>query len=458
MVDQHPDRRLLELFMRGDLQAAESKDIVIHLLAGCEACRRIARESFPFERDSQSADQLPDQWQADNDYSYDRIFENVLPAVWKAESELDRERAEAANLVAELERHPHERRLMLVRNTKRFGSAQLVEKLLARVRSLGSEDPNASVQMAELTLEIAESLQTSGVPRTVASDLEARAHAILGNALRIRGDLRDSAKQFSLANTCLENGTGDGLTQARVAELQSHLAGLQRDFETALGLLDLAAAVYKRLGDRHRLGRALISKGFHLSEKGDVKLAIGSLRKGIKNIDPCLDPRLELVAKHNLLSHLYETGRYHQAIAMIPETRNLHSKLGSKVDLVRFQWLVGQIMLESGQIHQAEEELMQVKEYFLNEGIAHDTALVSLDLATIYLKQGRLPELKNIASEMLSVFSSLRINREAIAALVLFQKAVELERATFSLVRDLSAYLKNSRNEANLPFRPSTRQ
>ena len=64
--------------------------------------------------------------------------------------------------------------------------------------------------------------------------------------------------------------------------------------------------------------------------------------------------------------------------------------------------------------------------------------------------------MKQLAGQMLTIFHALRIDREAIAALVLFQKAVEVERVTLGLMRDLSAYLKSSRHDPRLPFRPSS--
>ena len=183
-------------------------------------------------------------------------------------------------------------------------------------------------------------------------------------------------------------------------------------------------------------------------------MAIASLRQGVRFIDAKRDPRLVLVAKHNLVHHLYDIGRYHQAMAMVPETRALHQKTGNQLDLVRFQWLVGQILRDSGDLEGSERELGQVKEFFVQKRIAHDSALVSLDLALIYLRQRRTAELKELANEMLTIFHALRINREAIAALVLFQKAVEFENVSLGLVRDLAAYLKASRLDPRLPFRP----
>ena len=59
---------------------------------------------------------------------------------------------------------------------------------------------------------------------------------------------------------------------------------------------------------------------------------------------------------------------------------------------------------------------------------AYDTALVSLDLASLYAEQGRMAELKRIAEEMVPFFSSRQIHREALAALDYWRQAVEAER------------------------------
>ena len=182
---------------------------------------------------------------------------------------------------------------------------------------------------------------------------------------------------------------------------------------------------------------------------------LAALKQGVKHIDVSLEPRLELVAKHNLVRNLYQVGRFHQAIALLPETRELHRVMGSEMDRIRFRWLEGTILRDSSDLESAERILEEVKDFFVEKKIAHDSALVSLDIAAIYLRQNRTAELKQLAGQMLTIFHALRINREAIAALVLFQKAVEVERVTLGLMRDLSAYLKNSRNDPRLPFRPS---
>ena len=457
MTDMHPDRRRLEDFMRGDLPGEASKDIVIHLLSGCESCRRIARESFPIEtKRGDASGPMPSEWQCTSVGQYSQVLERVLPEIWKEEEALELDKGLAPQLLGDLAPHPQERRLLLVRNSRRFRSLGLCELLIDRAFEMGFEDLALAVDFGRLAIEVADLLDCSDSKAEILQDMKCRAHSILGNALRISGSLAEANEHFGLAEQCLSQGTGDQLERARHLELKSYLAGENRQFSIVFSLLDEAIRIYRLHNEYHRLGRTLIIKGHQLGEKGDVSGAVAALKQGLGYIDISSEPRLALVAKHNLVKHLYQAGRYHQALALLPETRELHKQMGSEMDRVRFRWLEGTILRESNDLEAAESILQQVKDVFIERKVAHDSALVSLDLAAIYHRQGRTAELKQIASEMLTIFHALRINREAIAALVLFQKAVEVERVTFSLMRDLAAYLKNSQHDARLPFRPST--
>lgn len=44
MAEQHPDLRLLERFMRNELQGQERRTVVRHLLAGCPQCVSVTRQ------------------------------------------------------------------------------------------------------------------------------------------------------------------------------------------------------------------------------------------------------------------------------------------------------------------------------------------------------------------------------------------------------------------------------
>ena len=62
--------------------------------------------------------------------------------------------------------------------------------------------------------------------------------------------------------------------------------------------------------------------------------------------------------------------------------------------------------------------------------MGYDAALVSLDLARLYAQEGCVEDLKRLAAELMPVFESRDVHREALVALLMFQKACEEERLT----------------------------
>jgi hypothetical protein len=99
---------------------------------------------------------------------------------------------------------------------------------------------------------------------------------------------------------------------------------------------------------------------------------------------------------------------------------------------------------------QAEEALREARDGFVERGIGFDGALASLDLATVYAKQGRTGELKHLAEEMVPVFESRDVHQEALAALLLFRQAAEAEEVTLGLLKRISDYLQRARRNPEL--------
>ncbi len=91
---------------------------------------------------------------------------------------------------------------------------------------------------------------------------------------------------------------------------------------------------------------------------------------------------------------------------------------------------------------------------FIQEEIPYDAALVSLDLASLYAEQGAIQALKRLAGEMLVIFHSQKIHREALAALSYLQQALEAERATLQLIRRIAVFLKRAETDPALRFEP----
>ena len=84
---------------------------------------------------------------------------------------------------------------------------------------------------------------------------------------------------------------------------------------------------------------------------------------------------------------------------------------------------------------------------------AFDAAQVSLDLAALYLRQGRSEETRLLATELIPIFQSRDIYREALAAVIVFQQAAAMEQLTAGLVEEIAAYLEKARCNPELRFR-----
>ena len=76
----------------------------------------------------------------------------------------------------------------------------------------------------------------------------------------------------------------------------------------------------------------------------------------------------------------------------------------------------------------------------------YNAALVALDLALLLSRQGRTEELKRLAAELVAAFESRAIHREATAALILFQRACEEERATAEMISRIASLLRKRGN------------
>jgi len=84
--------------------------------------------------------------------------------------------------------------------------------------------------------------------------------------------------------------------------------------------------------------------------------------------------------------------------------------------------------------------------------LRYDEALVSMELAGLYLEQGRTADVKELVLEMEPVFRDQGVHEEAQKALALFRRAVEMETVTLELVRRLVAYLYRAQYNPELRF------
>jgi len=371
-------------------------------------------------------------------------------------------RSEAPELWAELKRYRFQDQYHLIRVHRRFATWGLCELLCKESSRLTAIDPALAVEAAELAVLVSDLLKADEPDRhRRLYQLRALAWAHDGNARRVLGDLRNADESFAIADAWWEAGeTGIGDAMGYEPMLLDHKASLriaQRRFDEAFSLLDCLYALHtgsrgREHQDAHLAGRALVKKALALVEMEEPELANELLHEAEPLVDAQRDPRLFLCLRHNLLWNLATAGDCQPAYALLPDVAVLCRQLGNPLDLVRLRWTEGRIVAGLGRSAEAIELFQAVRQELVERGMAYDAALVTLDLTAVYARESCTSEVKRLSLEVAEIFRSQDVPREALAALLFFQKAAERERATATLTREIAAFLGKLRKEPGLRF------
>ena len=109
--------------------------------------------------------------------------------------------------------------------------------------------------------------------------------------------------------------------------------------------------------------------------------------------------------------------------------------------------LEGEIAAGLGDLVTAEATFQQIRQDLDDAGLGYQASLVSIDLAGVWLRQGRTSEVRGLVSEMAATFRVLGVEREAMSALHMLQDALDRDQATLEVLRLASGILRRLQNE-----------
>jgi transcriptional regulator with XRE-family HTH domain len=360
-----------------------------------------------------------------------------------------RARREAERLWKTLNSLSPARRRAAVETEAQYQTWALAERLCLESERAAAHRADWAVELSGLALRVAE---LAPGPEIWRSRLQGYAWAFIANARRVQGDLPGAEDAFLHSNRFWDAGSASdpGLLDAsRLYDLKASLRRYQGRFEEALALLDQAL---KTSGTEKVQGRLRINKANTLELLGEFERAIAELRQAERLSEGAQDLRLSLNVRFTLAANLWQLEQYADVEALVPKVRELAVELGNELDLIRVLWLEARVASGLGRIDEAMPALEQVRRYFSVNRIAFDAALASLELATLYLKQSRTAELRQLTDELLWIFKNQAVHQEALAALRLFYEAVKSEDVTAELAKRLADYLVRARHNPKLRF------
>lgn len=420
MSDRHPARETLEGFLSGSLSASEAKAVITHLLEGCPPCQDtlglLSGALFlPAEEEVELTPEL--------DAAYDLAISAAYAGALKKTEELRRLAAVPGAEGLPLPGDPE------------FCTVETCEAFLDRSYTVHLSDPEAALRLAELAARAAEGLDPEVYGAAEVADVQARTWAEAANAYRFTGDLAKADRGMARALDCRARGTGDTRILARLSALSGSLACAQRRFDEAFRLLDMAYSLYMNLNDRPAAGRALIARGLYTGYVGDPLEGIHYLLQGLDTIDRAKEPKLAFQALHNIVLLRVELGEYEEASRYLQRMQPLYDRYLSDLERLKLRWVEGKIMAGLGRLEEAEAAFVEASRDFDRAGLGYRSALVSLDLVAVWLRQGRTAEIRQLVATLLATFRAVGVEREALAGILLLRDAVECEQATLELLQ-----------------------
>lgn len=315
---------------------------------------------------------------------------------------------------------PQEERVRHIERARsRFRNPALVRLLLEESRRHASLQPAMSFHLAELAETVAN--RNPGMPGYF--DLLALGKAQMANACRVGNDRRQASELFAVARQIMADyGVTDPEVVGRVDQLMASLYKDQRQLQDAERLLKRAALQFGLVQAVEDAAQALIVLGDTYCAAGSPEQAVETTRAALELLGPEGDLRLLAAGRYNLAHHLLEAGRFEEASKHLEENAALFARVQEDWLELRLLWLRGDIAARQGDLALAERAYLETRNGFVtSQGMGYDAAIVSLDLALLYLKQGRAADVRRLAEEILPIFQAQNVHREALTALALLQ-------------------------------------
>jgi hypothetical protein len=188
------------------------------------------------------------------------------------------------------------------------------------------------------------------------------------------------------------------------------------------------------LADRKCAGLARLHQAWCVYHLGRVDAARGLLEAADAQLDAGSRPPSALSLRCGLAwcaLALAAPG----AEARLAEAIQLADRVGEEADRLRLRRAEARIDLAAGERGAAEQALRTAAEGLVELDLGVDAAMTYLDLAALYLREGAEASiLHRLSADILPVFSSPEIGREAIYHLIWFQQACETGRLTLGIV------------------------
>jgi tetratricopeptide (TPR) repeat protein len=427
MSDIHLTRDLLEASSRGEITHHEMLQIALqHLSRHCPHCQE---EILAWQRQRRGS-----------------TPQHLLDAVAfllrreAPEAVVERRRTIKARLRELLAMPRKDREQRVSDHPEAYGSPHLAWLLLQVSRSKIASETVEAESLAALAMSV---LWQAPLADDGSRELLARAHGYSAACCHRRGEHRLAEESFRAARyQVLHHGLTDSLLLAELDSLEAALRHDQRRLPAAVILLQRSALLYRLGGRPQKAARALLQLSTVHSETFHLSKAIDTTREALAHLVQRRPSSLLARGRHYLAWYLCDAGSFVEAEQVALENAGIEIPEDDRQTRSRQMWLLGRIAAGRGRPGDAERALRIAQNGFLRNGSPQNAALVALDLAQLYLGQGREDEARGLAEALPAHFGGYGRHPELLSAMLWLQRSARAGRVSANHLRRLQRLLR----------------
>jgi tetratricopeptide (TPR) repeat protein len=428
----------------GGLKQEERNEAVRHLLTGCPQCVSLARGVAASAGLVYSAGRFKRPKNGKREQKkLDAVFERLGVKHQEVRARIQQERLLAAGQWASLQKHSRARQLALIDTDAKLHTWGLYDTILEAARQTAVTKPEQAIQIADLALAVAMSLDMEAYGENLITDFRAAAIAVRGNCKRVAEDFEGARADLEMAWELLETGSGDVLERANVLSLRGSWNTDLGFFKEAEGLLQKAISIYKQAADEPMVGRTMVKQAVSVGYQ-EPERAVLILEEASGYVNSIKEPLIELCMRHALAWCLNDAEKTQEAIGVLEDSRILYRKFPNRAIQFRLHWLEGRINRSLGNLREAEEIFNKTALDFLDRSLPQEYLLCSVDLAGVVYAQGDRARTLQICNSLYRSLESWHMHSEGLAVFLLFITALKEGAVQQSAFEDLFRYLRQA--------------
>lgn len=363
---------------------------------------------------------------------------NVLAFLDRAQTEMRAEDAAAEPWLRELLAQPREAWAAALHAHPEWRTAGMVRKLIgATDRAIETMPPDA-VEITALAVDIAEALPPARYGDSTVLRLRGHAWRERAYALYFTGAYNEAVRAVERSRKAFAECGYSEFDDARAGVVLALIDGDREHYNEALATSRSAAHIFAGYGATAKVVAARRSEAIVLWSLRRFREALAVYH----DLESAVDVPSERASLWQNVATCYrEIGDFGTAGQYFALAMEQFAKLGMLTAIAKTRWLFGRVLLADGRSEDALVQLRRVRDECAAVNMAHDVALVTIDIAHSLVLTGRTADVAEECRRAIDYFVSndLETTEGCLSAISLLREAATAGRLDEKAIVDVRA-------------------